>query len=167
MYQSQAAAACLGDPGEVAYEIEAWGPPPPPPIHFCPASRCVPRITVHLLIASHLQEATSRAVSNDRRQRGSWFGSEVLSRQTGEFAAFSSSSGDAWGSAHHHPGAPGRGTGHYRLFLTSHCSLLPGTLLETLANPRSGSLLGFVGTLLRFSKWEASVVGRYLVLRFV
>lgn len=62
--------------------------PPPTPIHFCPVRRCVPRITVHLLAASLLQEATNRAVSNDRRQRGSWFGSKVLSGQAGKMILF-------------------------------------------------------------------------------
>lgn len=78
--------------------LEASGAPPPTPIHFCPVRRCVPQITVHLLAASLLREATNRAVSNDRRQRGSWFGSKVAERAGREDHTFSSSSGEAWGS---------------------------------------------------------------------
>lgn len=137
--------------------------PPPTPIHFCLVRRCVPRITVHLLAASLLQEATNRAVSNDRRQRGSWSGSKVLSGQAGKMILFpphlekpgalSIIALTLWGLG---------GAGHSRPYLTFHYSLSPGPAWRPWP---TWDLLALSHSFL-ISKWEAFLwVRRHLVFR--
>lgn len=119
--------------------------PPPTPIHFCLVRRCVPRITVHLLAASLLQEATNRAWQTKTKRQATK--GQLVWQQGAEWAGreddtFPSSSGEAWGSVHHCPDTVGVG-GSRPFQALPYISLFPITRprLETLAN------LGSVGSL--------------------